>query len=163
MAPSTSNQGVFPGARWQDISKNQGIARVGTGAEVSLRVRRRLGSKKLGKLTFRLRAETGKRVDIFSRLNGFIERASRAPIENDENWTDVRKKRRVRENGIRDAFAMRASCISSFAIALTMSQWVGFFGRARDNLDGKTRSVTQSGDRPSVDFDKRMRRRRFFP
>jgi hypothetical protein len=30
------------------------------------RVRRRLGSKKLGKLTFRLRAKTGKRADMFS-------------------------------------------------------------------------------------------------
>lgn len=53
--------------------------------------------RKLGKLTFRLRAETDKRADIFSRLDGFIERASRAPIENDENWTGVHMRKKERE------------------------------------------------------------------
>lgn len=102
------------------------------------RVRRRLGSKKLGKLTFRLRAKTGKRADIFSRLDGFIERASRAPIENDENWTDVsaqKKKCWKRERGRREETsynarsARRARDASQVLpdLAIAMSPWTAFF------------------------------------
>jgi len=99
-------------------------------------------------------------VDIFSRLDRFIERASRAPIENDENWTDVCKKKEGERNGnYRDA---RDVHLKFAFYRRPRNTAVGrFFGRAQNNLDEKTRSVTQSGD-PSVDFDKRTRRGRCF-
>lgn len=56
-----------------------------------------------------------------------------------------------------ETIAMRATCISSFTVALVIPRWTDFSGRAQDNFDEKTRSVTQSGDHPSVNFDKRTR------
>lgn len=166
MALSTSNRGgaFLAVLTSQDISKNPvRIAgkRVG-GRSSRVRQRRRLGSKKLGKLTFRLRAETDKRADIFSRLDGFIERASRDPIENDENWTDVhmrkrgRKKERKKETILGGRHVASRMHLEFYHRSCSRCRdGLRFSGRARDSVERETRSVTQSGDRRPVDFDKR--------